>query len=257
LDAAVRKRAKALGPPKAAAGKAPARTKAPEMRHQGDVSCVAFTPDGARLVSAGYDGLIRVWDVATELELRQMRVGPSLWRFTLSSTLVAAASSKITLFDHASGDRVRQLAGHGSNVDCEVLSFVPSRDRLVSCGGMDVMLWDVATGARLARRKLVDAPADLAVSPDGRRCAVVTEGGLRMLDAETLDIVGQGVIDELAGVAWGPAGLLAACCGEGLVSLDPISLEPITRLPRHAETICGLTRDGAALLVDHEGAHAA
>src|SRR5207244_3727335 len=45
-----------------------ARLGAPHLRHEARVTCVAFSPDGKRLASGGYDNLVRVWDVTTGKE---------------------------------------------------------------------------------------------------------------------------------------------------------------------------------------------
>ncbi len=49
----------------------------PALRpHSGDVQAAAFSPDGKRVVTAGSDGNVRVWDAATGAELLTLR-GPA------------------------------------------------------------------------------------------------------------------------------------------------------------------------------------
>src|SRR5437762_2745228 len=42
------------------------------LRHESQVSCVAFSPDGKLLASGGFDNLIRFWDPATGKEVRRL-----------------------------------------------------------------------------------------------------------------------------------------------------------------------------------------
>ena len=42
----------------------------PQIGHAGSVNCIAVTPDSHLLASAGADGSVRVWDLATGLLVR-------------------------------------------------------------------------------------------------------------------------------------------------------------------------------------------
>src|SRR5438105_1078903 len=41
--------------------------------HAGEVYCCAYTPDGGLVLSAGWDGFLRLWDGATGLPLNELR----------------------------------------------------------------------------------------------------------------------------------------------------------------------------------------
>jgi WD40 repeat protein len=43
-----------------------------KLPHQGNVDAVAFTTDGISLATAGGDNIVRIWDVATGNEVRQL-----------------------------------------------------------------------------------------------------------------------------------------------------------------------------------------
>ncbi|MBY0397431.1 MAG: WD40 repeat domain-containing protein, partial [Thermoleophilia bacterium] len=114
------------------------RTRRRLTGHDEQVNAVAFTPDGARLISGSCDGTIRVWDVASGEELRRWDA-------------------------HPPGKLRRGVVG-----------LALSRDgrRLASCGdGTPVRLWDMDTdealwGATPDKATLVQDPV---ISPDGYR----------------------------------------------------------------------------------------
>src|SRR5262245_49692302 len=44
--------------------------------HKGDVFACAYTPDSSLLISAGWDGYVRLWDVAQGNQVSELRAGP-------------------------------------------------------------------------------------------------------------------------------------------------------------------------------------
>ena len=154
----------------------------PSNQPQGDVQCVAFSPDGRLLASGGAEPAIKLWDAATGREVRGL-VGHQTWVSTVAfspngNILASGAGDKtIKLWDVSSGRELRTMTGHLDALNSVV--FSPDGKMLASgCReafqGKDstIKLWDVATGQEL--RTLSGHGSyvySVAFSPDGQTLA--------------------------------------------------------------------------------------
>ncbi len=140
---------------------------------------IAFSPDGTRLATAGYDGLVKVWSVASDstagqllLSINHEQPARSL-AFSPDGTRLAAASQDgaARVWDAVSGKTLLVLAGHAGLIDD--VAFSPDGTRLVtSSEDQTVKVWDLSTS-----REWLTVEGDLPkFSPDGRSLTVLADG---------------------------------------------------------------------------------
>jgi len=158
--------------------------------HSDKVSCVAFLPDGKKLVSGGEDRTLRIWDAQTGSLLRTMNSSTVIMAIACSAdgNLIASGNfdKTIKIWDVRAGLLLRTLKGHSGSV----LSVAFSADgkKLLS-GGWDntVRVWDVESGQLLntltAHSGRVSA---VAFSPNGKRIISGSwDNTLKVWNAET------------------------------------------------------------------------
>jgi WD40 repeat protein len=172
---------------------------------------IALRPDSERLAVAAKDGARDVWHVAWSPDRRTIAASGSSdgstvlwdWRssrirarldqgrgrivaaYHPSGSVIATGSSgrRVTLWDAATGARLRECAGHTEAVD--TVRFSPDGSRLASGGDDNTLrLWDWRSGSSLLSLPFRSPVYELAWSPDRSRIlAAVLDQTIVRLDA--------------------------------------------------------------------------
>lgn len=185
--------------------------------HEGRVAAVTFAPAGGRMASAGRDGSVRLWDLASGSSRRlEGHEGPvKAVAFHPRGRLLASGSEDTTvrIWDAPSGRTVATLRGHPGHV--HAVAFHP-RGRLLASCALDgtVRIWDVVTGEPVSvLRGHAGNVEDLAWGAGGRLLmSAGADRTLRVWDpgsADCLRVLGEHPA-PLGAVAAGPCGRIAA-----------------------------------------------
>ncbi|WP_052668847.1 BTAD domain-containing putative transcriptional regulator [Nitriliruptor alkaliphilus] len=167
--------------------------------HGAAVHRVRFTPDGRHVLTGGGDGTTRVWDVTVGGARDHVTVPAAASitttvAFSPDGTMFASPRepSGVTLWDTATGDEVRTLAG--PEIKLANLAFSPDGRRLAAASDLiDVIpVWDVASGelerTLTGHEKTVHA---VSFARDGRLLSAGWDGTARIWDVTTGEEVGR------------------------------------------------------------------
>jgi WD40 repeat protein len=114
----------------------------------GGIRRIAFTPDGKQLVSGGFDGTVRVWDLQSRKEVRQIKVDSgTVYSLALTNDgklLSTAGRDGLKVWDLAASKMLHR------EPLCATTSFATAFSpdgKLVAGGdGSKVAIWEVSTG---------------------------------------------------------------------------------------------------------------
>jgi len=120
--------------------------------HQGAVMCVAWSPDGSRLASAGSSEVL-VWEVQSGASVRALGPHPGgafavTWEPSGERLLSGSSDGRVRWWNVQSGECVREQEAHQGTV--QALKVSPDGSRLASCGNDGtIRLWDLESGHSL------------------------------------------------------------------------------------------------------------
>ena len=196
--------------------------------HPGSVGALAWAPRGKRLASAANKGAylwnVGSWDPVRVLDFPGAAVSLA---WNTSGTALAAGTQDGFLYMRvqAPGTTPRQLTMSGYPGKVAVLQWHPRCERVATCGGSDVVVWDVDVkkGERKAflLRRHDSTVTVVAYSCGGHLLASGDRAGrLCLWDVDGEVVLEMELGSEITSIAWQPGGEhLALGTVDGLVRL--------------------------------------
>jgi WD40 repeat protein/serine/threonine protein kinase len=196
--------------------------------HEGEIWSVAFAPDGQRIVSAGQDSTVRVWDRSTGNQVVKLtgHDGAVLAAAFSADGRHAVSGGKdktLRLWHVDSGQQLVVFTGHDGPVTGVAIS--PDGRYVLSAGeDQSVRLWEAATGYELWQYKgHTQGVTSVGFTPDGK--FAVSGGKDKTVRVwrlppfthvaplgESVTLPGRGAVVER--VAFAPNGKFAASVGD-------------------------------------------
>jgi WD40 repeat protein len=222
--------------------------------HTGGAFGVAFMPDRRHLASAGADGTVRVWEVATGREVRTLKQPGAEFRSVAvhpAGAYVAAATVRgaVVVWDATSDQPVLTLSTSGGAG--QRLAFSPDGRSLAASDPDGVRAWSVPDGRVLFNYPRGGAGA-IAMSQDGRTAAFAISDNVHLFDAGTRQALHTFRAHSwtVHGVTFSPDGRrVASCSWDQTVRLfDLATGEETLTLPTDSRLLCvAFSPDGRCL----------
>lgn len=190
--------------------------------HRGHVNTFVVSPDGKLIATAGFDGMIRIWELESGTLVRVLvghgwTVDDLAWSRD-GHTLASAGGYDCTVrvWDTRSGRALRVFRNLKDRVDC--VAWSPDGKRLIAAGSDSGWVWSYDAKVEQAENllNLGKEVHSIAWSPDGNSVAFGCKDiGVKLMSASKDKIVGSlGPGNEDAqDVAWAPNGQSLVACG--------------------------------------------
>ena len=229
------------------------------MRHAERVVMAAFSADGKRILSAGWDATARISDASTGRVLASLKHGDRLRsaHFSPSNNLIVtvAETGPARLWDAATGEARPPHLHHDDSIYWAEFSS-DGQWIVTTSADRTARLWDASTGSLV--RELRGHSSHVVVArftPDGQRVATGgSHGSIRMWSANSGELLFQ-VEDRqqlLTALMFSPDGrLLLAACADGVARCwNASDGRPAGHAMEHAESInhAAFSPDGRLVL---------
>ena len=182
--------------------------------HTDAVNCVAFSPDGERIVSGSNDRTLRMWDARTSQEILTFTghsgsVLCAVFRRDGTQIVSGSADETLKVWDATTGQELRNLSGHTNFINTVAISG-DGRQIVSGSGDHTLKVWDAMTAKEiLTLAGHTGSVNSVAFSPDGRQIVSGSnDDTLKVWDATK----GQGILtltghtDSVHSVAFSPDG---------------------------------------------------
>jgi WD40 repeat protein len=182
--------------------------------HPKAVDSAAFSPDGARVVTASHDNTARVWHADTGAVLAELKghaapVASAAFSPDGARVVTASHDNTARVWRADTGALLAELKGHADSIFRA--KFSPDGARVVTASlDKTARVWHADTGALLAELKgHARGIASAAFSPDGKRIVTAShDGTARVVQADTGALLAElkGHAGPVASAAFSPDG---------------------------------------------------
>lgn len=223
-------------------------------RHRGGISAAAMSADGTRVATAGFDGIIRIWNVdsgALERAIMAHRWNIKLLAWSPDGRWLASQAvfdGVVRVFDAATGRVAKEIPGYFG-----LLAWSPDSRRLAGSGGGSgaIMISDSLGEFKLIK-EMGQGVSAIAWGRDGKLAAAAGGSGVVVLDGSSgrqlygLEETQQHVTTR---IAWSPDGTQIASGSYAAARLSDGSTGSLIRPLGKSLLTCGWSADGKRIAV--------
>ena len=204
-----------------------------------------FDPAGTTAITAGDDGVVRLWDVASGVEVRQLRghgglVTSAVFDGAGSHVVTAGGDGTVRVWDAATGEELALLDEHDGRV--AGARFSPDGAMVASAGwDGNAYLWRWQSGDALVLSGHRDKLASIEFDRSGSRVVTAGDKTARVWDTASGQMVANlrghsGFVD--AAVFNGDGSRVATASQDGSARVWDLATEsPLVELHGHAEIV--------------------